>query len=69
MTKEERDKLQQEYCVAVVQDMQEKDRISFAYNVLMDSYSNYSDEEFEEEVKAWFPELLETDGKEEEGCD
>ena len=61
--------LQQQFCVKTVQDMSDKDRISFAYNVLMDSYSNYSDEDFNAEVKAWFPELLETDGKEEEGCD
>ena len=46
MTKEERDKLQQEFCVKTVQDMSEKDRISFAYNVLMDSYYNYTDEHF-----------------------
>ena len=69
MTKEERDKLQQEYCVAVVQDMQEKDRISFAYNVLMDSYYNYTDEDFVKEVEVWFPELLKKDDKEKEGCD
>ena len=69
MTKEERDKLQQEYCVKVVEDMQHKDLISFAYNVLMDSYYNYSNDDFINEVQAWFPELLTIDVKKEEGCD
>tara|TARA_Y100001970_G_C13669724_1_gene572443 strand:- start:226 stop:435 length:210 start_codon:yes stop_codon:yes gene_type:complete len=69
MTEEERLELQRDFCVKTVQDMSDKDRISFAYNVLMDSYSNYSDEDFTEEVKAWFPELLTIDVEKEEGCD
>ncbi len=69
MTKEERDKLQQEFCVRTVQDMSEKDRISFTYNVLMDSYYNYTDEHFLAEVQTYFPDLLTIDVKKEEGCD
>ena len=69
MTEEKRLELQRDYCVKVVQDMTEKDRISFTYNVLMDSYSNYTDEDFIAEVQDWFPELLTIDDKEEEGCD
>ena len=69
MTENERLELQRDYCIKVVQDMNEKDRISFAYNVLMDSYSQYTDEDFTAEVQAWFPELLTIDVKKEEGCD
>ena len=69
MTEEKRLELQRDYCVKVVQDMQHKDLISFAYNVLMDSYDNYTDEDFTTEVQAWFPELLTIDVKKEEGCD
>ena len=69
MTEEERLELQRDFCVKTVQDMSDKDRISFAYNVLMDSYSNYSNDDFINEVQAWFPELLTIDVKKEEGCD
>ena len=69
MTEEERFELQRDFCVKVIDDMTPKERISFAYNVLMDSYSNYTDEDFTTEVQAWFPELLTIDVKEEEGCD
>ena len=77
MTEEERLELQRDFCVKTVQDMSSKDLISFAYNVLMDSYSAkdpegkpiYDDEDFTEEVKAWFPELLTSDVKKEERCD
>ena len=64
MTKEERDKLQQEFCIKTIQDMTEKDRIDFTYNVLMDSYYNYSDDDFITEVNSYFPELLTIDVKE-----
>ncbi len=68
MTTEERDKLQQEFCVKTVQDMSEKDRISFTYNVLMDSYYQYSTDDFIAEVQQYFPELLTIDvEKKEEG--
>ena len=47
MTKEERDSLQQQFCGEILKEMDHKELISFAYNVLMDSYySGYSDEEF-----------------------
>jgi len=69
MTEQERLELQQEYCVKVVQDMTEKDRISFTYNVLMDSFNNYTDEDFLAEVQDWFPELITINVKKEEGCD
>ena len=64
MTEDERKQLQAEFCVKTVQDMTEKDRISFAYNVLMDSYENYNDEDFIAEVQQWFPELLTINVKE-----
>ena len=69
MTEQERLELQQEYCVKVVQDMTEMDRISFTYNVLMDSFNNYTDEDFLAEVQDWFPELITINVKKEEGCD
>jgi hypothetical protein len=69
MTEQERLELQQEYCVKVVQDMTEKDRISFTYNVLMDSFTTYTDEDFLAEVQEWFPELITINVKKEEGCD
>lgn len=61
MTNDQRTNLQQDFCIKTVQDMSERDRISFTYNVLMDSYSKYSDEDFIAEVTKYFPELLETD--------
>jgi hypothetical protein len=64
MTEQERSELQQQFCVKTVQDMSEEDRISFTYNVLMDSYSNnYSDEDFLAEVQQYFPELITIDVK------
>ena len=63
MTEKERDKLQQEYCVKIVQDMTDKDRISFTYNVLMDSYYNWTDSAFLAEVQSHFPELITVDVK------
>jgi len=69
MTKEERDKLQQEFCIKTIQDMTEKDRIDFAYNVLMDSYYNYSDDDFITEVNSYFPELLTINVEKQSECD
>jgi hypothetical protein len=71
MTKKERLELQQQFCAQTVADMSEKDRISFAYNVLMDSYyEGYSDEQFLAEVQEFMPNLLTIDVKaEEEGSD
>ncbi len=64
MTKEERDLLQQQFCGETVKEMTHKDLISFAYNVLMDSYySGYSDEEFLAEVQTHKPELITIDVK------
>ena len=40
MTEQERTELQQQFCVKTIQDMTEEERISFTYNVLMDSYTN-----------------------------
>ena len=65
MTEQERTELQQQFCVKTVQDMSEEDRISFTYNVLMDSYTNnYNDEDFYSEVLQYFPELITIDVKE-----
>lgn len=59
MTEQERTDLQAEFCAKTIQDMTQKDIIAFVYNVLMDSYkNNYSNEEFIEEVRNYFPELL-----------
>ena len=70
MTEEERFELQRDFVVKTVQDMSEKDRISFAYNVLMDSYfAGYDDDQFIAEVQQYFPELLTINVKKEEGCD
>jgi len=64
MTEQERSELQQQFCVKTVQDMSEEDRISFTYNVLMDSYTNnYTDEDFLTEVQEYFPELITIDVK------
>ena len=64
MTKEERDSLQQQFCGEIVKEMDHKELISFAYNVLMDSYySGYSDEEFLQQVQEFKPELLTIDVK------
>jgi hypothetical protein len=64
MTEQERLELQQQFCVKTVQDMSEEDRISFTYNVLMDSYTNnYTDEDFLTEVQEYFPELITIDVK------
>ena len=64
MTEQERTELQQQFCVKTVQDMTEEDRISFTYNVLMDSYTNnYTDEDFITEVQKYFPELITIDVK------
>lgn len=59
MTEQERTDLQAEFCAKTIRDMTQEDIIAFAYNVLMDSYTNnYSNEEFIEEVRNYFPELL-----------
>jgi len=64
MTEQERTELQQQFCVKTIQDMTEEERISFTYNVLMDSYtSNYTDEDFYAEVLQYFPELITIDVK------
>tara|TARA_R110002012_G_scaffold194810_1_gene362586 strand:- start:621 stop:818 length:198 start_codon:yes stop_codon:yes gene_type:complete len=64
MTEQERTELQQQFCVKTVQDMSDEDRISFTYNVLMDSYTNnYTDEDFYAEVLQYFPELITIDVK------
>ncbi len=69
MTEQERAELQQQFCVRTVQEMNEKDRISFAYNVLMDSYyAGYDDEEFLAEVQEHLPDLLTIDVEKSE-CD
>ena len=69
MTEEERFELQKEFCGEILKEMTEKERISFAYNVLMDSYSQYDEELFLKEVQEYFPKLLTIDVEKEEGCD
>ncbi len=64
MTEQERTELQQQFCLKTIQDMTEEERISFTYNVLMDSYTNnYTDEDFYSEVLQYFPELITIDVK------
>ena len=49
--------------------MTEKDRISFTYNVLMDSYyAGYDNEEFLAEVQEHMPDLLTIDVKNQSEC-
>ena len=62
MTETERIELQAQYCVKVIQEMSAEERISFAYNVLMDSFTNhFTDEGLLEEIKENHPELLTVD--------
>ena len=62
MTETERIDLQAQYCAKIVQEMSEKERISFAYNVLMDSFTNHFTEEgLLEEIQENHPELLTID--------
>ena len=69
MTEKERINLQAQYCVKIVQEMSEQDRISFAYNVLMDSFANhFSNEDLLEEIKENHPELLTIDVEAESEC-
>lgn len=66
MTEPERMELQAQYCVKIIQEMSAEERISFAYNVLMDSFTNHFEEEdLLEEIKENHPELLVIDVKEE----
>ena len=69
MTETERIELQAQYCVKVIQEMSSEERISFAYNVLMDSFSNhFSEEQLLEEIKENHPELLTIDVEAESEC-
>ena len=69
MTEQERMQLQAQYCAKVIQEMSEKERISFAYNVLMDSFANhFSEEQLLEEIKENHPELLTIDVETESEC-
>ena len=69
MTEQERADLQQTFCARTVSEMTEKDRISFTYNVLMDSYyAGYDDEAFLAEVREHMPDLLTIDVEKSE-CD
>ena len=69
MTEQERMQLQAQYCAKVIQEMSDKERISFAYNVLMDSFANhFSEEQLLEEIKENHPELLTIDVEAESEC-
>ena len=69
MTEEERFELQKEFCGEILKEMTEKERISFAYNVLMDSFTNHFTEEgLLEEIKENHPELLTIDVEAESEC-
>lgn len=69
MTETERINLQAQYCAKIIQEMSEKERISFAYNVLMDSFTNHFTEEgLLEEIKENHPELLTIDVEAESEC-
>ena len=62
MTETERIDLQAQYCVKIIQEMSNEDRISFAYNVLMDSFTtHFTEEGLLEEIKENHPELLTID--------
>ena len=69
MTETERINLQAQYCAKIIQEMSEKERISFAYNVLMDSFTNnFTEEGLLEEIKENHPELLTIDVEAESEC-
>ena len=53
-----REQVTDQYVLAVIEEMSEKERDTFIFNVLKDSYYYFTDEDMEEEVKAWHPELL-----------
>ena len=69
MTEKERMDLQAQYCVKLIQEMSAEERISFAYNVLMDSFAHhFSEEQLLEEIKENHPELLTIDVEAKSEC-
>ena len=69
MTEQERMQLQAQYCTTIIQEMSNEQRISFAYNVLMDSFTNhFSEKELLEEIQENHPELLTINVQAESEC-
>ena len=58
MTKEERDKLQDEYVHEVVDGMDHKTAFYILIDVMAQCYDDYTDEELLTEVKETYPHLL-----------
>ena len=55
----ERDKLQEEYISRIVDTMDVKDLVQFAFDTLDEQMNEYTDEELTEQVKEFYPDLLE----------
>ena len=57
--REPREKLQDEFIFRIVEGMDYKDLVSYAQDALTDYYSEMSDEQLVDEVKKFYPDLLE----------
>lgn len=57
--REPREKLQDEFIHRIVEGMDYKDLVTYAHETLADYYSDMSDEELTEQVKQFYPDLLE----------
>ncbi len=54
-----RDKLQEEYISRIVDSMDVKDLVQFAFDTLDEQMNEYTDEQLTEQVKEYYPDLLE----------
>ena len=61
MTSEERDQLQDDFIHQIVDDMDLKTLCCLAYDYMAKEYDAYSTEELIDEVKEYYPELLENE--------
>jgi len=61
LTPEQRDKLQDDYIHQIVDDMDLKSLISLAYDYMAKEYDTYSTQELIDDVKEYYPELLENE--------
>ena len=57
----ERDKLQEAYISRIVDTMDIKDLVQFAFDTLDEQMNEYTDEELTEQVKDTYPDLLENE--------
>ena len=54
-----RDKIQEDYISRIVDSMDIKDLVQFAFDTLDEQMNEYTDEELTEQVKEFYPDLLE----------